>query len=210
MKTRKLLILSGLFISTVVIGQSFHLGPRVGISSSRIQVEESFNYNGDDVTYETEGSKLGFHIGAYTRLSIAAFFLQPELLYTSAGGKIVVGSGNNGKEVEDLTYNKLDLPVLVGTKLAGVLRLEAGPVFSLILSNDARKINALEEASQNHEDATIGYQAGIGLDIGKIIIDLKYEGSLSNMGNSLQIGDQEFDTDFRNSLLMVVVGLNLF
>jgi len=194
---------------TPLFSQFLSFGPRVGISSSKIQVDERFMYNDEQITYISEGSSLGFHIGAYSRLSFGMAYLQPELLFTSAGGEISINSDSKGKEIQNLKYNKIDVPILVGIKAGGVLRLQAGPTFSLLLSNAARNANTFSEVKQNYNNATVGYQAGIGIDISKLSIDLKYEGSLSKTGNSIKIGDEDFNTDFRNSLIMVVLGYNI-
>lgn len=207
---KKILITSFVLFVSLAVSAQFSVGPRIGVSLSQMQVDELFDNDGEAISYESEGNKVGFHAGAFARIQISSFYLQPEVLFTSAGGKIEVDSELEGREIWDLSYNKLDIPLIAGLKAGKFFRVQAGPVFSLMLSDDARDISLLEETKQNFNDATWGYQAGIGIDLGeRIYIDLKYEGSLSGLGSTINIGNQEFDTDLRSSLFMVMLGINL-
>ncbi|MFW5656831.1 MAG: porin family protein [Bacteroidota bacterium] len=201
-----------LFVAALMVHplySQFSIGPRIGISSSKVQVDETYTNNGEEITYSTDDAKVGFHAGAFARLNLAGLYVQPELLFTSSGGKIAVESEDRGKEIWNLTYNKLDVPVMVGVKVLKFIRLQAGPTFSLLLSSDARDVDVYDTASNNYNNATVGYQAGVGFDIGSLYIDFKYEGNLSKLGDSVNFGNQEFNTDMRNTLLMLVVGINL-
>lgn len=195
---------------TISLHSQLSFGPRAGVSSSKIQVDRVMDYNGDQFTYATDKARLGFHAGLFARLTISSFYLQPEVLFTSSGGKILVSSNNLGDDVQELTYNKLDVPLMLGIKLGDFFRIQAGPKFSLLLSEDARQSDLFPEIKQNYKNSTIGYQAGIGFDIWKFYLDFKYEGNLSKFGNSITIGNEEFDTDFSNDLLMVILGFNIF
>jgi len=211
MKKKKIfLLLAAAGLVSYSYGQFFSLGPRVGASMSTLQIDERLTIDNEEVDYNSDGARLGFHIGAYSRIMIANVFIQPELLFTSAGGTIVFNSDTKGKDIQHLTYNKMDLPVLAGIRFGDVFKVQAGPVFSLILSDDAREIQAFEQAKQNFRRSTVGYQAGIGFDLSKLSLDFKYEGSLSKLGDSVQIGDESFNTDLRSSIFMVVLGFNIF
>lgn len=199
-----------IFTTTAVTSAQFlRLGPKVGISSSKVQVDERFSYEGDQVSYETGDAVLGFHIGMFGRVSIASFSIQPELLFTSAGGKIVVTEEGETSDMRELKYNKVDFPIMVAKSFGKNFRIQVGPSFSFLLSDDARNVDLRDELSQNYKDATVGYQAGIGLDLGDLSIDLKYEGNLSKFGNSVTFGGESFNTDMRTSQFILSVGLNL-
>lgn len=209
MNKRIILVSLAALFTTVAYCDFFEFGPRIGFSSSKVKIDESILHNGQNILYETADSKLGFHIGAYSRISISKLFVQPELLFTSSGGTISIQSGTAPKEIQELNYNKIDIPIMAGMKLTDFFRLQAGPTFSLLLNNDEGALNALTDAKQNYQNSQVGFQIGAGLDLGKLSIDLKYEGSLSKLGSSLEIGDQSFDTDMRNNLLMVMIGINI-
>ncbi|NJK97809.1 MAG: PorT family protein [Bacteroidales bacterium] len=199
-----------LFVMTGFAFSQVSFGPRVGLSSSKITIDETLDYNGETITYESDNAKLGFHAGLFLRIAISSFYIQPEALFTSSGGNILVSSDNYGEQVQELTYNKLDVPVMLGFKLGDFFRIQAGPKFSLLLNDDARDLELFPEIKQNYQDAILGYQAGIGFDIWKFYLDFKYEGDLSDFGKSITIGNTSFSTNMQNNLLMVMLGFNIF
>ncbi len=199
-----LILLFVLAMSSASYAQLFTLGPKVGFSSSRLSMEEA------DLVRSGE-STIGFHVGAFTRLSVLGLYLQPEVLFTQAGGQIEIKDeiDDTYDQVQDLTYNKLDIPVLLGFRVGSVLRFNAGPAFSLILGQDARTEGTTEEVRNSYEASTVGYQIGGGLDIGRLVLDVRYEGNLSKLGDSVRLGGRQFDTDYRNNQFSVSLGFRL-
>lgn len=202
---RKLLVMLALMATaSTAFGQFFTIGPKIGLSNSSIKV--------DDVESIASGeSSVGFHAGLFSRITIAGFYVQPELTFTSTGGEIKYSDDGSSTldQVTELKYNKLDVPVLAGMKFAKFFRVNVGPSFSLILSEDARNKGTVDEVKSNYKNATVGYQAGVGLDIGKITFDLRYEGNLSKMGDAINIGNESFDTDMRNNQWLFSLGFKL-
>ena len=49
---------------------------------------------------------------------------------------IIDGNGNNNNVVGEMKLNKLDVPVMIGKRFMKILRINAGPVFSYILSQN--------------------------------------------------------------------------
>lgn len=182
-------------------GQFFSIGPKAGISSSSVQINDNF----DGVSYTGGDAKLGFHVGLYTRLKIPLFglYVQPEALYVSSGGKVNVDDGVS-VDVSDVHFSKFDVPVMLGIRIAKVLRLFVGPDFSFLLNSDSKP-----EIDANFKSSTVGYQAGIGLDVGRLGVDLKYEGNLSAFGEEIKVGGSSFSTDMRNNQLIFSLGWRL-
>jgi len=205
MKRSVLIVAALTLFSFSSYAQLFTIGPKIGLSSSKINVKE-------DVEEIVSGdAAVGFHAGLFTRVSLLGFYVQPEVLFTSASGNIVIDDQdltNNVEEVQQLTYNKVDIPVMVGFKIGGLLRLNAGPTFSILLDNDARE-SADFIQDIDTESATVGYQVGVGLDISKLVIDLKYENNLSTLGQNVTIAERQFETDLRNSLFQLTLGWKL-
>lgn len=205
-----LLIAAAALIFTTGYGQEKFLrfGPKVGVSSTNLNVKDNI----EDIRMENGEAKLGFHVGAFARLSIGGFYIQPEALYTSAGGRVLLDSINSPNQVtKNYTLNKFDVPVMVGVKFVNFLRVQAGPVFSMILNHDAKQdlTGSFAEIGEDWKNATIGYQVGLGVDIGSLIVDFKYEGNLSKASDNINIGGNSFSSDFRNRQLILSVGLNL-
>lgn len=180
-------------------------GPKVGISSSNISIIDNVqNVRAGDRTF-------GFHAGIFARLNAGPAYVQPELLFTSSGGTIeITDATTTGTEIREYEFNKIDLPVMVGFRFGESLRIFAGPVASLVISTDVRQAGASQEIDDNYKNATIGYQAGVGLDVGNLILDLKYESNLSKFGDAVTVGNQNFATDTRNNQIILSVGVFLF
>lgn len=203
------LVIIAVLISSMSYAQLFMIGPRIGLSSSQIKLKDIPNYS-----FKKEGAELGFHVGLFTRVTVPGIgiYVQPEALFTQSGGKITVTDESSSSTVKDqlreYKLNKLDIPVMVGLKAGKIFRLNVGPTFSMLLSKDisGESIDGFKEEFNN---ATIGYQAGVGLDVGPLILDFKYEGNLSKLGDSVKILGNSYSTDLRNSQLIFSLGIKL-
>lgn len=194
MKKLLMFIVFAVFFGLQSQAQIFTMGPKFGISQGDVRVFDGF---------QGEESKIGYHVGAFARINLPIIFIQPEVLYTNTGG-----SFSNNTFDYDVEFNRLDVPMMVGIKLGSVLRLQAGPVATYLLngnlsSNDGSTTTKLIPPK---EEFTFGYQAGIGLDIGNLVLDLKYEGGMTNSIN----GFAEVPTDQRQNQLILSMGFRLF
>jgi len=142
----------------------------------------------DDLTEIVGGKeKSGYHIGFFSRLEILGVFLQPELMYTRLN-----------TEYEDFNYkiDKIDLPVLVGVNVFGPLNIKAGPSFQYILNNDLEDTDLKIGDVEN--DITVGYQLGVGANLGSLGFDLRYEGAFTE-NTAFSEEANEFQIDSRPS-----------
>ncbi|MGB9746755.1 MAG: porin family protein [Bacteroidales bacterium] len=206
-----LLITVGLSFAFLSSAQFLRFGLTGGVSSSSVQVSDIVTTDDNTAEYHinTFNPTVGFHFGGFARITVSKFFLQPQVLFSSTGGEVKI------REVKfDTTFfrnqrfNRVDIPVLAGYKL-GFLRLEAGPVATFTLS---RKNDLFDWAGykEDFNAASIGYQAGLGVDLlKKITIDLKYEGSLSKLGKGVTIGERTYPLDSRTNQWIVSLGLFL-
>lgn len=194
---RKLLLLILILFSfTSLMAQDFSVGPKVGVSQGNVSVIGEGFSSGD--------SKLGYHLGAFVRMGGSSIFVQPEFLFTQTGGQIIENTSGSD-DVFDVNFNRFDIPMMFGFKLAKFFRVQAGPVASILL--DYKLEDAIQNAVElDYRSSSLGYQAGIGLDIGNLILDLKYENSLSKISKSV-IG---FQTDQRQNQLILSAGFRLF
>ena len=189
--------------------QLLTFGLRGGVSSSGLQVKNSFDVSSSSmpVTYKGGDKILGWHIGFFARVGISKLFVQPEVLFTSSGGNIIV-SDSSINTTGKIKFSSVSVPVLVGYKLGKIFHITAGPALNFVLSQKVD--DNIKDLEQKYKSATIGYQAGIGVDISKLIVDLKYEGSLSKLGDSVTIpGAGTFNTDMRSSQIILSVGIKL-
>lgn len=161
--------------------QTFNLGIKAGINLAKINAD-----------FASEENRLGYQIGAWARIGGASFYVQPEAYIGSKGNKFISFTNNNNTEVEaegKVKFTTLDIPVLLGTKFGAKnlnFRLMAGPVVSFVLDENSTFSSAYQQATDfdNYKNQAFGVQAGAGVDVGSISVDLRYEAGLSNISKS--------------------------
>lgn len=208
------MLLLSIFVFSVGLtsAQAFRFGVKGGLNYSTLNFDEikGITANGNQYNLQSDDAFQGFHIGVQTRIKFFNLFLQPEILFNTAGGKVLVkdlAGGADYEEVKSIKYNKIDLPVLVGVNL-GPARLVVGPVASAILSSSSELNDIIPDLNTISKDATIGYQLGAGIDLFKILtLDYRYEGGLSKWGEKLKVGANEYPFDSRNHMHFISVGL---
>jgi hypothetical protein len=137
------LLLSGLAYGPLS-AQVFTLGPKFGLSQANVKVFEG---------YEKDESKMGYHLGLFARINTPIIFIQPELLYTNTGGSFSDDSFNY-----DVDFDRLDVPLMIGFKFAGIFRLQAGPIASYMLNSDMSTNDpGISNLVPPKEDFTFGY-----------------------------------------------------
>lgn len=172
---KKLVIAVFLLSCITAVGQSSHFGIKGGLNfGSTGELSGLFDrpINADN--------KVGYHLGAFGHLEFAGLFLQPELVYTRLNTEYE-RSGNTA----DYNLSKLDIPVLLGLDILGPINIKAGPSFQVILDNEIDGIAADVEKPEN--TFTVGYQLGVGLTLGQLGLDLRYEGAFQE---NETLGDQ--------------------
>ncbi|MDX1470928.1 MAG: outer membrane beta-barrel protein, partial [Flavobacteriaceae bacterium] len=101
-------------------------------------------------------------------------YFRPELVYTNT---------KSDYDNEEFKMQKFDVPLLVGIKVLGPVSVFAGPAIQYIVDADFEGITIDDVES----DFSVGLNFGIGLNINKIGIDLRYERGFSeNEGNFIQ------------------------
>ncbi len=188
-----------------VFAQIFSVGLKGGVSATTVQIDQSFDLDGTTIKYTGGDAKLGFHAGLYTRLKIPVIglYLQPEALYVSSGGNVNV-SEDGSVSVSDVHFSKIDVPVMLGIRFVKVLRLYVGPNFSFLVN-----ANTSEDLNLTFKPAVVAYQAGLGLDLGRFGMDLKYEGNMNALTDEINIGGMSFSTDMRNPQVILSLAWRL-
>ncbi len=202
----KRILFIALFISIAMSNawSQFKIGVRAGVTSSSISASDITVPN--EYTIETlNNSKVGLQIGLMSQIKLGGLFIQPEVLIATSGGEVRVNDlVNNTSVVKDQKFTKIDIPVLVGVKM-GPLRLGIGPVASMVLKSKS-ELTDIDKFDDKFKSATFGYQAGVGLDIWKIALDLKYEGNLSRLGDQVTISGKNYSFDSRGHQIIFGVG----
>lgn len=201
------------FSLSLASAQFFSFGVKGGLNYSSLKFDKVRDISSGNTDYHlsSDESFQGFHIGVMTRIKVFNFFIQPELYFNTAGGKVLIeeldGQTVSTEYVKQVKYNKIDLPVLAGVKF-GPLRLNAGPVASVILSEDSEIGDIIPDLNTLSKSASIGFQAGAGLDILKFLtLDYRFEGGLSKWGDQLKIGGEAYPFDSRANMHLISVGI---
>lgn len=216
-----------IFVSTIILFTACTLnaqlkyGIRGGINSSNIATDSDYLkdlINNNEYLIDFNTGSLGFHVGGLLQINMLNFFIEPQLLYTSVNNDVRYverswlpatdpDSFGQWQESEDLGKQKLskvDLPLIFGYRF-GPLRLVAGPVATMIVNTKFVDLD-IHNLVQDYKTATIGYQAGIGLELSSLVIDVKYEGNLSTIGDGITIGNTDYSFDQRMSQWILSVG----
>ena len=176
------LVLTLTLIGHFAMSQS-GIGLKAGVNLTNITTDAGSLKNNINQSLDT---RTGFVFGAWGRIGKKKLYLQPELLVASKGGKVSITPLSGGSpELINVKYTNLDIPVLIGFKPLGFLRIMAGPVASVKLSEDKKLKDALSDYTTNSGEAfatsTWGFQLGAGIKVLGFEIDLRREGGLSDI-----------------------------
>ena len=217
-----------LFLFTLLIplcicvsAQSFSWGAKVNVGSPNLKIKDiqnlEINQNGENIAklLDDTDAVLTYQLGLFTRFMFAGIYVQPEAMFSSSKTEmtfenIINGNGNTNNVVGEMKLNKLDFPVMIGKRFMKILRINAGPVLSYILSQNISQSgikDAWNEINAEYKNATVGLQYGIGVDIAMINIDLRVEKGFQAISENLTIGETSFAADQRLEQIMLSVGM---
>ncbi len=203
-----------LFLSIGIASAQFiTFGIKGGLNYSNLRFDDVKNItvNSKEYHLQDDDSFQGFHIGVMSRIKVFSLYLQPELYFNTAGGSVLIEEVNAGaanvEYVREINYNKIDLPVLVGFKI-GPARINAGPVASVILSEDNTAEEIIPDLETMSNSATVGFQVGAGVDLFKFLtLDYRFEGGLSKYGDGIEVGDNTYPFDSRANIHLISLGV---
>jgi len=218
---KALLFITGLIISFSLAAQdnsattgtkyepSAHFGLRGGINFS------NFYKVGENVT--DQDVKFGYNVGIFAKAPVVGIFsIQTELLLLSKGtsstyemGPPLLGPGNGQL---DFNLNYLELPVLAVFNLNRYINIHGGVYGAYLLSANTRNTsdnsnyNDYEELNKgDYNSFDYGLCAGAGLDLYPIVLGIRYDYGLRQIG--LSDHAQYVTNDARNSCLQVYAGI---
>ncbi len=208
MKSKQFLIILFLTLSGSLFSQNiFEIGIKGGLNLAQLKTGKfittplkdgkPWNYDGqvlkDNLTQSYETRK-GSVFGVYTRFG-RKFYFGPELYVATKGGTIDLTKTDLNNPTAPkiaqairVSYTNIDLPLLVGYRFMRILRVNAGPVASFNVGSNQNLSEALKYYSNNNisdsfKKASYSYQIGAGLDIRKLGLDVRHEGSISEISS---------------------------
>ena len=158
----------------------------------------------ESLTEKIDDSSFGYQFGLFARLG-RGLHIQPEILFNSNQLDFeTTVDGNTFQTTE--TFNNIDVPLLVGIKL-GPLRAQAGPVGRFYLGSDEQVASIVEDYRGDEDRLKVGYQAGFGIDLWRLTLDFRYEGSLRHFGDVIDIDGKAFALDNKAGRAVVSMGI---
>lgn len=142
-------------------------------------------------------AKAGFHAGIWAKVNFLGIYLRPELVYTELNNTYGSNTRTNRNEA-DFKTRKIDIPVLIGTKIAGPLHIFAGPSLQYI-TNTKFEVDDIKNLKTN--DFSVGLQLGAGVELGRLGLDLRWEKGFKNDADGKFL-DTDFNVDNRPNQLI--------
>ncbi len=229
---KKILLLTCLFALPALSFAQFQIGLKGGVNLSKLSFGQfatarlnangspAVNVNGQTISdnlKESYDSRTGTSFGIYTRFG-RNLFIQPELLYSTKAASFDIIRTDNGTPTTSTVNVKVtsfDVPILLGIK-GGPIRVVAGPLLSFRINDNQGLQDALKQYSSSTLNdawtkAYYGYQVGVGLDLGKLGIDVRHEGSISDIA-AVNLGPINSTAQFSQKLnsWQVTLALRLF
>ncbi|WP_295673182.1 porin family protein [uncultured Mucilaginibacter sp.] len=170
---KKVLLCTAFLIAVCISAKAqFSLGIKGGVNYSTI--------NSDNLK---SSGVAGYQAGLFARIG-TGLYLQPEVYVSSTGGHF---QSNDNAYSGNVKFTNLNVPLLVGYKFGPSnlnFRVMAGPIYTSVLSRDeslSQNFSTAYNDFGHYRNSTLGYQAGVGVDIGAITADLRYEGNLTDL-----------------------------
>ncbi|WP_461637318.1 porin family protein [Labilibaculum euxinus] len=161
-------------------------------------VSTKADYENSSLSSIKEESKNGMMVGAFLRINLNKWYVQPELNYVSRKSEVSL----EGIPF-DLKTKSLDVPILLGYKIVKLpafkLRAFAGPVASFKIDDSFK--NTLGEIDEDFNGAVWNAKVGAGVDVWKLTLDVDYEFGLSDVSS-------EFLK--KNKMMNVTLGFKIF
>lgn len=190
-----------------VVRAQFSLGLRVGMHSSAQEVGSAVM--AQDWASLKVRENLGFRGGLLLRIKLGPVYFQPEALLTTTQARYSLEDLKQPGQLafRDERYLHLDLPMLVGVKLS-FLRIQAGPVASLLVEG-ASDFESMDDLKRSFDQAQWSLQAGLGIDIWRLMLDVNYQHPLDKGREGIQIAGQGYSLSQAKGQLVLGLGFKL-
>lgn len=187
------------FITTGAFAQlPLNIGFKFGLNSSEFSTKVA-DYNSETIN--------NYLAGAFVRVNVKNFYVQPEVYFNTKGGELnpISNVGDVVTTIGKVDLKTVDVPILLGYKLikkpAFNLRVNAGPVMSFI--TDQKLSDQAKAVITDFKNQVWGIQYGVGIDILMFTCDFRVE----NTGDVFS-GDVLGSNSTKNYL--ITLGMKIF
>jgi hypothetical protein len=193
----------------------FSAGLRGGISKTRINTTSGdviqitstgipvTNANGivrDELVSNTAFGT-GYQGAVFMRMTSGSFYLQPEIIYSTKGGKFdFLNKDGDLLNRVDAKFTAIDLPLLIGIRFRDA-RIFVGPVVSYAIKKNSDFTNALKPYTNENlskdffKRPIFNTIIGVGFEFKSFFFDLRYEGGVANYAQTT-LGPKNNPTNF--------------
>ncbi len=194
MKTKLLSLALALLISQLMMAQ-FHLGVKAGANIVKVDgksFKEEFRY--------------GYNLGGFAEIGLSPkFSFQPEVMFNQYSTTL----DSNYKSIYEnviasnqskIKLNYLSIPLLLDYKFIGPIHLQAGPQFSVLMSQDKNFLQNGREAFKNGDFSLV---AGAQVKLAQLRVTGRYIIGLSN------INDIDNQDKWKSQVIQLSLGIAL-
>ncbi len=185
------------FAAALLISVSAMAGNNYKLPFVSFGIKAGYTTNQQKIDYKTllnaesiKRNASGFNAGIVARVDfpLLPIYVQGELLYDWGRYKDVPLSGFT----TNVTTNNFSVPVLVGVGIGSSnfvkIRANLGPVFNLVSTAKFSNTDNVANLENMFRKQTVTWTAGIGIDLFKIMVDVRYNGVFSKK-DIAKIGD---------------------
>ncbi|HIW97724.1 MAG TPA: PorT family protein [Candidatus Tidjanibacter gallistercoris] len=185
------------FAAALLISVSAMAGNNYKLPFVSFGIKAGYTTNQQKIDYKTllnaesiKRNASGFNAGIVARVDfpLLPIYVQGELLYDWGKYKDVPLSGFT----TNVTTNNFSVPVLVGVGIGSSnfvkIRANLGPVFNLVSTAKFSNTDNVANLENMFRKQTVTWTAGIGIDLFKIMVDVRYNGVFSKK-DIAKIGD---------------------
>ena len=192
-----------LIVFTFTMNAAFaQFGIKAGVNFSNIST------NQDDI--ENLEGNVGFQTGLLFRINVSeSFAIQPEALFVRKGTQYEF----LGTEVKS-NMDYVDIPVMLIFKPVEFMSIQVGPQFSYLLGTNVTYGDGFagigegyEAEREDFEDVDYGLAVGVGFNVGKAIIDLRYTRGFKKYEKETNIGNITIEPSSNHYGLQASVGV---
>ena len=126
------------------------------------------------------------------------------MVYTNLENEVTYYSS----QTTTYSFQKIDIPVLLGKKIFSIGNIYAGPSFQYILDSD---FSISDIPDVKGDGFTVGLQFGGGIELGKLGIDVRWERAFSGIESSFvdtSLGGTAGNINFDTRVNQIIIGLS--
>lgn len=190
----------------------------VGIHQAYSQAQAAFgikagpNFSTIDTrssAMENYRNRKGFHGGAFVLVKVAKIGIQPEVIFSQQGSKVVI----NSRDFES-NFSYVNIPIILKLYTVAGINLQAGPQFGFVTNAEAPVQDQLNPGSftmgdvnnkMKSSDVTVALGLGWDLPFG-LTLDARYNLGVSSIYNRTSSPETE---NGKNQVIQVSLGYKL-